>query len=186
MGAKVLVDEVYLEAMFEDAPRSAIHLGEEFIVTSSLTKAYGLGGLRCGWILAEPAMAEKIWRLNDLFGVNMPHATERLSVLAFAHLERIAARARQLLDPNRPILNGFLETRGDLQTIKPEFGTRVFPKLKSGRVAELCWLLREKYETTVVPGSFFEMPAHFRIGITCATETLKAGLERLGKALDEL
>ncbi len=186
VGAKVLVDEIYLEAMFEDAPRSAIHLGKEFLVTSSLTKAYGLGGLRCGWILAEPSFAEKIWRLNDLFGVNLPHATERLSLLAFAHLDRIAARARQLLDANRPILHHFLETRGELQTVKPEFGTTAFPMLKSGQVEELCLLLRNKYETTVVPGSFFEMPEHFRIGLTCATETLRGGLERLGNALEEL
>jgi hypothetical protein len=50
----------------------------------------------------------------------------------------------------------------------------------------LCALLREKYETTVVPGHFFEMPDHFRIGIGCASEALEGGLERLGAALDEL
>jgi len=45
-------------------------------------------------------------------------------------------------------------------------------------------LLGEKYETTVVPGSFFEMPRHFRIGIGGDTATLRGGLERLGAALD--
>src|SRR3954470_15254351 len=55
-GARVLVDEVYLEAMFESAPRSAVHLGKQFISTSSLTKGYGLSGVRCGWILAEPEL----------------------------------------------------------------------------------------------------------------------------------
>src|SRR5260370_14470144 len=52
VGARVLVDEVYLEAMFEKAPESAISFGPEFVVTSSLTKGYGLSGLRCGWIFA--------------------------------------------------------------------------------------------------------------------------------------
>ena len=186
VGAKVLVDEIYLEAMFERAPASAVHLGSEFVVTSSLTKAYGLSGLRCGWILAEPALIEKIWRLNDLFGVNMPHAAERLSVLALAHLPAIAARAQQLLAANRPILHRFLDVRHDLQTLKPEFGTTVFPRLKSGRVDELCTRLREQHETTIVPGRFFEMPEHFRLGFTGETETLKTGLERLHHALDEL
>jgi aspartate/methionine/tyrosine aminotransferase len=46
-------------------------------------------------------------------------------------------------------------------------------------------LLREKYETTVVPGTFFEMPQHFRIGIGGDTAGLRAGLERLGAALDD-
>src|SRR5205807_8236544 len=54
VGARVLVDEVYLEAMFENAPVSAISIDPEFVVTSSLTKGYGLSGLRCGWIFAEP------------------------------------------------------------------------------------------------------------------------------------
>src|SRR5206468_6212231 len=62
-GAHVLVDEVYREAIFDQPTRSAFHLGNHFVVTSSLTKAYGLSGLRCGWILAEPPLAERIWRL---------------------------------------------------------------------------------------------------------------------------
>jgi hypothetical protein len=61
----------------------------------------------------------------------------------------------------------------------------VFPRLPHGRDPEAFFqLLREKYETTVVPGSFFEMPRHFRIGIGGDTPTLRAGLERLGAALD--
>jgi aspartate/methionine/tyrosine aminotransferase len=58
--------------------------------------------------------------------------------------------------------------------------------LKRGRVEGLCELLREKSETSVVPGHFFEMPEHFRIGIGCKTEMLAEGLERLGAALDEM
>ncbi len=52
VGAHVLVDEVYLDAVYTDTPKPSYHLGPEFVVTSSLTKVYGLSGLRCGWILA--------------------------------------------------------------------------------------------------------------------------------------
>jgi aspartate/methionine/tyrosine aminotransferase len=62
----------------------------------------------------------------------------------------------------------------------------MFPRLKKGTVDELCDLLRTKYETSVVPGSFFELPDHFRIGFAVETETLVEGLTRLGKALDDL
>jgi histidinol-phosphate/aromatic aminotransferase/cobyric acid decarboxylase-like protein len=48
-------------------------LGERFVCTSSLTKCYGLSGLRCGWILAAPALAERMWRLNELFAVAQAH-----------------------------------------------------------------------------------------------------------------
>jgi aspartate/methionine/tyrosine aminotransferase len=184
--ARVIVDEVYLEAMFEQAQPSAIQLGKEFVVTSSLTKVYGLSGLRCGWAIAEPALAKKMWRLNDLFGNIHSHPAERLSVIALANLDRIRARAKSLLETNRPALDRFLDSRDDIETVRPRFGTVVFPRLKRGSVDALCHLLREKYETTVVPGKFFEMPAHFRVGIGCDSGMLASGLERLGNALDEL
>jgi aspartate/methionine/tyrosine aminotransferase len=185
-GARVLVDEVYLEALFESPARSAFHLGEHFVITSSLTKAYGLSGLRCGWILAAPELAERMWRLNDLFGVIPPHAAERLSVIALDHLEEIAAQARALLAKNRALLDRFLDSRTDLAAVRPPAGTIVFLRLLRGTVDRFCTFLREKYETSVVPGKFFEMPEHFRVGIGGETETVTEGLRRLGAALDEL
>lgn len=185
-GARVLIDEVYLEALFDKSPGSAFHLGSEFVATCSLTKAYGLSGLRCGWILAEPELATKIWRVNDLFGNIPAHSAERLSVVALNNLEKISARAQALLNLNRPILDAFLDSRNDLETVRPGVGTVVAPRLKSGKTEALCSLLLEKYETSIVPGSFFEMPDHFRIGIACDPENLKNGLERLGEALDVL
>lgn len=185
VGARVLVDEVYMETLFEETPRTSFHLGNEFVVTSSLTKAFGLSGLRCGWIFAEPELASRMWLLNDLFASTAVHAGERLSVVAMQQLPEIGERAKQLLDRNRQILNEFLDTRKDLEVVRPEFGTVMFPRVRRGTSESLCRVLREKYETSVVPGSFFEMPAHFRVGIPGDTETLKAGLDRLGKALDE-
>jgi aspartate/methionine/tyrosine aminotransferase len=185
-GARVLVDEVYLEALFQQPPPSAFHLGNEFVTTTSLTKAYGLSGLRCGWVLTDPALAKKMWRLNDLFGNIPAHPAERLSVIALKNLDIIAARAIVLLDKNHPLLDQFLDSREDLKTVRPGVGTVVAPRLMRGSVDELCALLLEKYETSVVPGRFFEMPDHIRIGIGCETEMLADGLERLGAALDEL
>jgi aspartate/methionine/tyrosine aminotransferase len=186
VGARVLVDEVYQEMLFEDSPASAFHLGPEFIATSSLTKAYGLSGLRCGWIFAEAGLAERMWRLNDLFAATPVHAGERLSVIAFKQLGQLAARAKKRLDTNRERLNQFLDSRDDLEAIRPATGSIMFPRVKSGRAEQLFELLREKYETSVVPGRFFEMPDHFRIGLGGEPELLVAGLERLGAALDEL
>lgn len=198
VGAHVLVDEVYLEMLATQqppvAPRSAFHLGEEFIVTGSLTKAYGLSGLRCGWILARPDLAKKMWRLNDLFGNIPAHTAELLSVVALERLDKIAARAAALLEKNRALLDLFLDSRRDLEVVRPACGTIVFPRFKFAqpceRPAELAEkffaLLREKYETSVVPGKFFDLPEHFRIGIGGDTATLDAALARLASALDSL
>ncbi len=185
-GARVLVDEVYLEACFDPEARSAVHSGQEVVATASLTKAYGLSGLRCGWILAPSPLAHRMWRLDDLFGANAAHPAESLSVLAFDHLEEIAAAARERLDRNRAHLARFLASRPELETVWPEAGTIVFPRLRSGRVEELCRVLRERYETSVTPGSFFEAPEHFRIGVGGDTAEVEEGLARLGLALDHL
>jgi hypothetical protein len=167
-------------------PRSAFHLGEEFIVTSSLTKAYGLSGLRCGWILARPDLAKKIWRLNDLFGNIPAHTAELLSVIALERLDKIAARAAVLLEKNRALLDRFLDSRRDLEVVRPACGTIVFPRLTRGDPEKFFALLREKYETSVVPGKFFDLPTHFRIGIGGDTATLDAALSRLASALDSI
>jgi len=185
LGAHVLVDEVYIESCFDAPWQSAIHLGPNFIATSSLTKAYGLTALRCGWVLAAPALAERMWRLNDLFGSVSPYPTDLLSVMALDQLPQIAARAKKLLDTNRALLKAFLDSRKDLVAIWPEAGTIVFPRLTTGHADAFCQLLLEKYETSVVPGRFFEAPGHFRIGVGGETEKVRDGLSRVAAALDE-
>jgi aspartate/methionine/tyrosine aminotransferase len=186
VGARVLVDEVYLEAMFENSPRSAVLLGPEFVATSSLTKGYGLSGLRCGWILAEPELAKRMRRLDDIFAASAPNVMERLSVTAVAQLPKIAARAKALLETNRRTLDNFFSTRDDVDVVPTKFGTTSFPRLRNIDVEKLCALLIEKYETAVVPGRFFESPNHIRIGLCCQPENFREGIARLGKALDEL
>ncbi len=186
VGARVLVDEVYLQMLFAEPPETSFHLGSQFVVTSSLTKAFGLSGLRCGWIFAEPELAKRMWLLNDIFAATPVHAGERLSLVALKELPAIAARAQNRLNEHRQLLNQFLDDRDDLETVRPPFGSIMFPRVKGANSERLCDLLREKYETSVVPGSFFEMPAHFRIGMGGDSETFAEGLDRLGEALDEL
>lgn len=187
VGAYVMVDEVYLDmvGMTTDiAARSCIHLGEQFVVTTSLTKAYGLSGIRCGWILAEPKLANRIWRLSDLFNGSTVHPAQLLSVIALDNLAQIADRSTQLLRTNRLAIDAFLDQRADLEVVRPIAGTVVFPKLKRGSVEDFGKLLREQYETSVVPGRFFEMPQHFRIGIGGDPTMTAEALTRLGQALD--
>lgn len=183
-GARVLVDEVYLESLWGERPLPAIHLGDQFVVTSSLTKAFGLSGVRCGWILAEHELARRIWRLNDLFGVNQAHPAELISVIALDHLDRVAKRARGILEENHLALQVFLNLRDDLAVVSPGIGTTVFPKLLTGDVDEFDRFLRERYETAVVPGKYFEEPQHFRIGLGGDPGMTREALHRLGNALD--
>jgi aspartate/methionine/tyrosine aminotransferase len=178
----VLIDEVYLDAA--PGQRSAALLGDAFITTSSLTKVYGLSGLRCGWILAEPALAERMWRLNELFAVAQAHADERLSCLALERLDEIAADTPALLGRNRNIANAFFAGRADIEVAPMVHNVTAFPRLRRGDVERLHGLLRERYDTAIVPGRFFGLADHFRIGVGGPTEMVEEGLARLGAALD--
>jgi aspartate/methionine/tyrosine aminotransferase len=184
-GARILIDEVYLDSAA--APqRSAVHLGSEFIATSSLTKAYGLSGLRCGWVLAEPDLAERMWRLNDLFGVNQAHQAERLACIAFERLNDISRSTPALLAGNRALFNDFVAARDDVECMPARHGVTAFPRWSGGDSDRLDTLLRERFDTAVVPGRWFEMPDRFRIGLGYPQDHFREGLARLGQALDEL
>jgi aspartate/methionine/tyrosine aminotransferase len=185
IGANVLIDEVYLDAVIP-TPASAATLGDAFVTTSSLTKVYGLSGLRCGWILAAPALAERMWRLNELFAVAQAHPAERLSCIALAELDEIAADTPAMLARNRALANSFFASRADIEAAPMVHGITAFPRLLRGDPDALDALLRARYDTAIVPGRFFGLTDHFRIGIGGPTETVEAGLERLGAALDSL
>ena len=185
VGARVLVDEVYLDLLFENAPPTAYKLGREFVVTSSLSKVYGLSGLRCGWILAEPDLARRMYRLNDLFGVNNPYVTDQLSCFALARLPEIGQWARELLETNRALANEFIAATPELECDQLHVGTVLFPRIDFP-VDAFCRLLRDRYETVVTPGHFFGAPERIRIGIGGETSVLAEGLNRLHDALDEM
>jgi aspartate/methionine/tyrosine aminotransferase len=184
-GAHVLVDEVYLDSAVPSRP-SAVHLGIGFVCTNSLTKVYGLSGLRCGWVLAEPELAERMWRLNDLFGVNQAHPAERLACIAFDHIDEVIGDNWTMLERNREQWNSFVQSRNDVECMLAQHGITAFPRWTCGETERLEAHLRERYGTSVVPGRWFEMPEHFRIGFGLNPDDFKEGLRRLGSALDEL
>ena len=183
IGALVLVDEVYLDAVYRGTPRTSFHLGPEFVVTSSLTKVYGLSGLRCGWILARPDLAWKMRRLNDLYSATAVYPGLLLSVAAFKHLNLLREKARRIVDADRKLLLDFLMKESGLSAVWTEWGTTSFVQLLDRNPDDFLHRLRAEFDTSVVPGRFFEMPAHFRIGMGVNTEMFAEGLKRISCAL---
>ncbi len=184
IGARVLVDEVYLELTFRGGEaRTAFAEGGNVIVTSSLTKAYGLNGLRCGWILAPADLAERMKRLNDLFAVAPPHIAERLSLLAFDRLDELRARANAVLAENRAAYRRILGGHPGLDQVVFDQGTTVFPRLIDGDGDAFVARLKARFETSVVPGRFFGRRDHIRVGLGGEPAMTRSGLERLAEAL---
>jgi aspartate/methionine/tyrosine aminotransferase len=184
VGALVLVDEVYLDAVYEGTPRTSFHIGPEFVVTSSLTKVYGVSGLRCGWILARSDLAWKMRRLNDLYSATPVYPGELLSVIAFKHLNLLRERARRIVDADRKLLRDFLAQQSSISAIWTDWGTTSFMRVRNGNADMFLERLHAKFDTSVVPGRFFEMPDHFRIGTGVNTEMFAEGLNGIGRALE--
>src|SRR5205809_735484 len=182
-GALVLVDEVYLDAVYDGTPRTSFHHGSEFVVTSSLTKVYGVSGLRCGWVLARPDLAWKMKRLNDLYAATAVYPGELLSLAAFQHLNLLRERARRIVEADRKLVDDFLARERGLSAVPTQWGTTSFARLRNGNVDAFLERLRSEFDTSAVPGRFFEMPDHFRIGMGVNTEMFAEGLSRIGRAL---
>ena len=185
VGAMVFVDEVYRELTFADG-RAATSFREDgnIVVTSSLTKAYGVSGLRCGWILAPAPLAERMRRLNDLFGVHPPHIAERMSVVAFERLPHLRARATAIdrRQPRRlPRAAGRPPAAG-ADGVRPRHDGLPAPDRRRRR--RLLPPADKSAETSVVPGRYFGRPQHLRIGLGGNVAMTRTGLERLAEALD--
>ncbi len=184
VGAMVAVDEVYRELLFHDGvAATAFRPDGNIVVTSSLTKAYGLSGLRCGWILAPAALAHRMSRLNDLYGVAPPHVAERMAVAAFDRLPALRTRANAMIEANRAAYRALLGGHDRLDQTIFDHGTTVFPRLLDEDGDSLAARLRTDVDTGVVPGRFFGMPQHIRIGLGGDVAMTRTALERLAEAL---
>jgi aspartate/methionine/tyrosine aminotransferase len=187
VGATLLVDEVYLECEFGARPSSCVHAGPNVVTTNSLTKAYGLDGLRAGWLLGPPALMRRAALIHDLLGTNGVAPGEQMQVAAFERLPALRARAHALLDPNLERIREFFATERRLQVHVPEGGNVVFPRLPEGLSSDrFADHLRERYSTLVVPGRFFESPRHIRISFGMQGDILARGLRNISRALDDL
>jgi aspartate/methionine/tyrosine aminotransferase len=185
IGAHVLVDEVYLDIVDASRPAAAT-MDDTFITTNSLTKSYGLAGLRCGWVLSSVKIAERLRHVRDIVDGGGSIVTERLGVLAFKHLDRLIERTHGLLSVNGALVRNALSNQQALEWVDPAAGTVVFPRIAGVADAShfIDRLLAERH-TAVVPGRLFESPSHFRLGYGGTTESVKHGLEALTAALDD-
>jgi len=184
--ACLLVDEVYLECLFRQWTESCVHAGLNVVTTNSLTKAYGLDGLRAGWILGPAPLVARAGRINDLMTNNSVAPGEQMALAAFRHYRAIARRAHEILDPNLERVGKFLARESRLKALLPEGGNVVFPRLPAGIDGE--WLtdrLVRRYSTLVVPGRFFESPRHIRLSFGCRPALLARGLANVSRALDD-
>jgi aspartate/methionine/tyrosine aminotransferase len=191
-GAFVLVDEVYLDganllAPAEEKSRPAATLDGPFISTSSLTKSYGLAGLRCGWAVAPASITDRLRRTRDLIDVVSSAPSDRLSALAFAERASLASRTTGILERNTARMQAFLAAHPQIEAAFPPRTSITFPRLRgrtdSGPFVER---LLADHGVAVAPGRFFDAPNHFRVSLAGRSDVLAEGLSHLDQALASL
>jgi len=169
VGAWLLADEVYTGAE-RDGRTTPTFWGsyERLICVSGLSKAYGLPGLRIGWLVAPPELVAEAWARHDYTTIGPSGATDHLATLALQPMvrERLLARTRGILRENYPVLEAWLHRFGDtFSWLPPQAGAICFaryrPKLNG---EELVERVRAAQNVLLVPGEHFGMPGYLRFG----------------------
>jgi len=187
-GAHVLVDEVYLDAAClvagcGETSKSAARVDGPIIVTSSLTKSYGLAGLRSGWAIAPADTAERMRRARDVIDNANSAPADRLAAFAWSHRAQLAGRTRALLSANISRARAFFADHAEFELPEPPNCSVVFARL-AGQTdsASFVQAMLDQHGVALAPGHFFESPAHFRLSLAGKPEALERGLERMGLA----
>lgn len=190
-GAWVLSDEVYRGAELVDAETPSMWgRGERVIVTSGLSKAYGLPGLRIGWIAAPPAFVSSTWAYHDYTTIAPGALSDRLARIALQPDRRLAllARTRRIVRENLPLIEGWLHEHDPMFSwIRPKAGAILFVRYGYAiNSTTLVTRLREEKSVLVVPGDHFGLDGYLRLGFGERSDYLREGLGRVHALLSTL
>ncbi|MBS1660088.1 MAG: pyridoxal phosphate-dependent aminotransferase [Bacteroidetes bacterium] len=184
-GIYLLVDETYRDMVFgEQLPIAATH-SERIISVSSLSKTYGLPGLRTGWLICrDQKLMEQFLAAKEQIHICGPVIDEELSFRYLLHRDKYYDRIRKDIKEKFTITKNWMERQTHFEWVEPQGGCVCFPRTKDKHTLDYKLLL-EKYGTYVGPGHWFDMPDHYmRIGFGWPTkERLEEGLAALENCL---
>jgi len=183
-GAWILSDEIYRGAELDGRETPSMWgRTERVVVTSGLSKAYGLPGLRLGWIAGPPAFVDAAWSYHDYTTIAPAALSDLLArrALAPSHRQKILTRTRTILNANWPIIARWLDARGSVVSYAtPEAGAIVYVHYdRPINSTALVDRLRVEHSVLVVPGDHFGMDGYLRIGFGEDADYLRGGLARL-------
>ena len=189
-GAWVLSDEIYRGAEVEgDETETIWGRGEHVLVTSSLSKAYGLPGLRLGWVVAPPRLTRDLWGVRDYTTIAPGALSDLVGRLALQEpwRSRVLARTRRLLGANLDLVASWVGETEGVRAILPRAGAILFARYDHPvPSSELVQRLRAEKDVLLVPGSHFGMEGWLRIGFGGERRDVEEGLGRLSELLREV
>ncbi len=187
-GVPLLCSEVYVDFLegTEDPPGRAGHrpYGHEchpwILSANSMTKVYGLGSLRFGWVAGRPEWIRELAKLREIVAPVIPAVPQRIAAQALEGRRGLLERARRTATGGRKILEAFLEDEEGFRASTPGAGLTAFVEVRGVRDTRAFRdFLKERFGIGVVPGEFFGLPGYFRIGYGIEPSALAEGLEKL-------
>jgi aspartate/methionine/tyrosine aminotransferase len=190
-GAWVLSDEIYRGAERDGSETATMWgRGERVVVTNGLSKAYGLPGLRIGWIAGPPDFVASTWEYHDYTTIAPGALSDALARRALepSQRTRILGRTRSILNRNFPVIAQWLDRHGGLfDYAAPDAGAIVYVRYRHPiNSTDLVTRLREEKSVLVVPGDHFGMDGYLRIGFGEEVGYLQRGLDCVHELLDSI
>ena len=189
VGAWVLSDEIYRGAEL-DGVETATMWGryERVIVTCGLSKAYGLPGLRLGWVAGPTSIVDALWGVHDYTSIAPGAINDRLGRIALSRRAQILARTRGIVAANYPIVRKWIEKRAPRVThVAPEAGAillaRYHHEINSTALVER---VRREKSVLLIPGDHFAMDGYIRIGFGNHPGHVTSALDLVGEVLDTI
>jgi len=188
VGARILSDEAYrwlaVPGGDEFAP-PAFELGPLAVSVGTLSKPFGLPGLRLGWIAAAPEIAQRCWHMRDYVSLSPGKLNDALATLALTHRQQMIDRNARIIAANLETAQRWFAAHADLVSWVPPRGGLLsllryeleIPSL------DLSNHLAREYSVMLAPGSAFGYEGYLRIGIGQDPPVFAAGLERAADCL---
>lgn len=190
-GAWLLSDEVYTGAEREGPVTESLwghH--DKTLITNGLSKAYGMPGLRIGWLIGTPEALDEVRPHHDYLTLTPAALSDRLASLALEpeRRKRILARTRSILQKNYPLVRDWIEAHGTMfHHVPPAAGAICYIRYTMDiNSTELAERLRKEKSVLVIPGDQFGMDGYIRIGTGPPKEYMLGGLNRIDELLNEM
>lgn len=185
-GLFLLMDETYRELSFSEYLPLAASLSPRAISVSSMSKAFGVPGIRIGWVMGSEPLIDSVRAVREQITICNSAISEKIAFSILQQKSQFLEKAKEKVKENLDKVDKWINGRTDIEWVKPSGGVVGFPRLTEDKSTnDLCRSLIENYRTFTIPGSCFKMPRHFRLGFGGNWDHINQGLERLGKALDE-
>ncbi|HEV8361533.1 MAG TPA: pyridoxal phosphate-dependent aminotransferase [Candidatus Thermoplasmatota archaeon] len=182
----VLLDEAYRELAWEPPPVGAL-VSDRFLSTATLTKCWGLAGLRTGWLAGADKVLQRARVAKSYASISNPPIEQRLALAALDQRDALLARARRIRDANFAAVKGWLDGHAHLAWVQPDGGPICAPRLPKGVDDEaFARALVEQHSTLIAPGSRMGLKGHFRLGYGGHPDSIAPGLRNVDDTLGRM